>query len=324
LVWFAGRHASQAPDPEHPYGHGRFETVATLGLGLLLFAVAVGLGWDATSRLFTPERLLHPEALSLLVALFSIVVKEGLYWWTMSYARLVRSDLLRANAWHHRSDAISSIVVFVGLAGTLAGLPYLDAVAAVLVAIMVGKIAWGLGGDAVRELVDTGLEAVRVAEIKATIRSVGGVRDVHMLRTRRHAGLATVDVHVLVDPLVSVSEGHMISLLVEQRLKERVDEVTDVTVHIDSEDDEEAPPCAGLPLRAAALARLQRLWASEPVAAQALRTVLHYLNGRIDLEVFLPLQACGADKETAQALASRLRETASADPVFNQISVYFG
>jgi cation diffusion facilitator family transporter len=324
LVWFAGRHASQAPDREHPYGHGRFETVATLGLGLLLFAVAVGLGWDATSRLFSPERLLHPEALSLLVTLGSIVVKEGLYWWTMSYARLVRSDLLRANAWHHRSDAISSIVVFVGLAGTLAGLPYLDAVAAVLVAIMVGKIAWDLGRDAVRELVDTGLEAARVAEIKATIRSVGGVRDVHMLRTRRHAGLATVDVHVLVDPLVSVSEGHMISLLVEARLKERVDEVTDVTVHIDPEDDEEAPPCAGLPLRAAALARLQRLWASEPVAVQALRTVLHYLNGRIDVEVFLPLQACGADKETAQALASRLREAASADPVFNQISVYFG
>jgi cation diffusion facilitator family transporter len=324
LVWFAGRHATQLPDAEHPYGHGRYETIATLALGAFLLAVAVGIAWDAAARLFSPARLLHPEPLSLLAALASIVVKEWLYWWTLGHARRVRSDMLRANAWHHRSDAISSVVVLIGLAGTMAGLPYLDALAAIIVAVMIAKVAWDLGWDAVRELVDTALEATRVAEIKATIRSVGGVRDIHMLRTRRHGGLATADVHVLVDSRVSVSEGHMISLLVEERLKERIDEVTDVTVHIDPEDDQGAPPCAGLPLRGAAIARLKKLWQAEPAATRVQRTVLHYLNGRIDVEIFLPLDVCGGDVQHAEKLTSRLRSAAAADPVFNQVSVYFG
>jgi cation diffusion facilitator family transporter len=324
LVWFAGRHSTQAPDQDHPYGHGRFETVATLALGAFLIAVAIGIGWDAGERLFAPARLLQPEAPALIAAGVSILVKEWLYWWTLGYARRVRSDMLRANAWHHRSDAISSIVVLIGLAGTLAGLPYLDAVAAIIVAFMIAKVAWDLGWEAVRELVDTALEASRVAEIKETIHSIADVRDVHMLRTRRHGGLATVDVHVLVDPRISVSEGHMISLLVEEQLKERIEEVEDVTVHIDPEDDQEAASCSGLPLRGEVLDRLQRLWQGEPAALVAERTVLHYLNGRIDLEVFLPMDACGGDSLHAEALAARLRTAAQADPVFRQVSVYFG
>ncbi len=185
--------------------------------------------------------------MALVAALVSIGAKEWLYWWTLGYARPVRSELLRANAWHHRSDAVSSVVVLVGIAGTMAGLPYLDAIAAVVVAIMIAKIAWDLGWGAINELVDTGLDDDRLAAIRDTIRTVGGVRDIRMLRTRRHGGQASADVHILVDPKVSVSEGHMISVLVEQRLKLEIDEITDVTVHIDPEDDEGAAPCAGLP-----------------------------------------------------------------------------
>jgi cation diffusion facilitator family transporter len=286
--------------------------------------VGVGIAWDAAARLFSPDRLLHPEPPTLVVAVLSIAVKEWLYWWTLRYARRVRSNMLRANAWHHRSDAVSSIVVLIGLAGTLAGLPYLDALAAILVAAMIAKIAWDLGWEAVRELVDTALEATRVNEIKETIRSVGGVRDIHMLRTRRHGGFAAVDVHVLVDPRVSVSEGHMISLLVEERLKQRIDEVADVTVHIDPEDDQQATPCAGLPLRTAALARLAQLWHGEIAGRQPERTVLHYLNGRIDVEVYFPLEMCGGDARRAERFVSRLRSAARADPAFNHVSVYFG
>lgn len=274
--------------------------------------------------MFSPEELLRPEPLTLFAALASILTKEWLYWWTLGYARRVRSDMLRANAWHHRSDAISSIVVLVGLAGTLAGLPYLDAVAAIVVAVMIAKVAWELGWEAIRELVDTGLEEDRVSEIKATIRSVGGVRDIHMLRTRKHGGQAAADVHVLVDPRLSVSEGHMISVLVEQRLKEKIDEITDVTVHIDPEDDETAPTCAGLPLRSEVLARLERHWTGIPEAAYRQRTNLHYLSGRIDVDIFLPLQVCGGDRERAQLLAARLQSAVQQDPVFNRVSVYFG
>jgi cation diffusion facilitator family transporter len=324
LVWFAGRHATQAPDQEHPYGHGRYETLATLILGVFLLLVAIGIGWDAGERLFSPDELLQPAPLAMVAALASILVKEWLYWWTLGYARRVRSDLLRANAWHHRSDAISSVVVLVGVGGTLAGLPYLDAIAAVIVAVMIAGIAWELGWSAIQELVDTGLEAERLAAIKDTIRSVGGVRDIHMLRTRKHGGHASADVHVLIDPRVSVSEGHMIAALVESRLKEQIDEITDVTVHIDPEDDETAPSCAGLPMRAEALVRLAYLWEAVPEAAGRRRTILHYLNGRIDVEVYFPLDFCAAERTRAQEVRERLQSGVKEDPTFNQVFVYFG
>lgn len=324
LVWIAGRHSTQAPDQQHPYGHGRYETLATLILGVFLLSVAIGIGWDASERLFSPDDLLQPEPLALAAALASILIKEWLYWWTLGYARRVRSDMLRANAWHHRSDAVSSVVVLVGIGGTLAGLPYLDAVAAFIVAVMIAGIAWGLGWGAIQELVDTGLEAERLEAIKDTIRAVGGVRNIHMLRTRKHGGHASADVHVLVDPRVSVSEGHMIALLVETRLKEQIDEITDVTVHIDPEDDEALPTRAGLPMRAEALVRLGRLWEGVPEAAGRRRTILHYLGGRIDVEVFFPLDACVGDRSRAQQFRERLQSALRGDPAFHQVFVYFG
>ncbi len=322
LVWFAGRKGSEAPDERHPYGHGRFETMATLGLGLLLLIVAIGIGWDAAARLFEPEALLTPTSITLVAAVLSIGIKEWLYWYTLGYAKRVRSDLLRANAWHHRSDAISSIVVLIGIAGTMAGLPYLDAIAAFVVALMIAGIARELGWEAVRELVDTALDAKRLTTIRQTIQHVAGVRNLHMLRTRTIGGQAVVDVHVLVDPYVSVSEGHLISVMVEQRLKKEVDEVRDVIVHIDPEDDETARPTMGLPLRPEVLRRLDRLWADIPEAKHLKRILLHYLDGRIEADVFLPLGDChGPD---ADALRKRLQRAVDLDPDFKRVNVYFG
>jgi len=321
LVWIAGRQASQAPDQEHPYGHARFETLATLILGMLLAAVAIGIGWDALQRLFKTETLLQPGGIALVAALISILAKEWLYWFTLGYARRVGSEMLRANAWHHRTDAISSIVVLVGVVGTLLGLDYLDAIAAIVVCGMIAKIAWDLIWEAIRELVDTGLRPDRLKVVRDTIRAVGGVRDVHMLRTRRYGGSASADVHVQVDPKISVSEGHMITLLVENRLKNEVDEVVDVTVHIDPEDDERATPCQGLPPRSEALARLDTLWSGIPEAGRRDRTVLHYLHGQIDVETFFPLNRYRDDVDQAQRLAKGLREALAGDAVFRQVTV---
>ena len=324
LVYVAGHHASQQPDQNHPYGHARYETVATLALGLLLLLVAGGIGWDAAHRLFEPDALLQPDTLALAATLVSIAAKEWLYWWTLAYAKRVRSDLLRANAWHHRSDAISSIVVLIGIAGTMAGLTYLDAIAAFIVALMIARIALGLGWGAISELVDTGLESERIAEVAQTIRSVGGVRDIHMLRTRRLGGQVSADVHVLVDADISVSEGHMISVLVEQRLKREISDMVDVTVHIDPEDDASKPEVPPLPLRAEALARLASLWSAIPAANERRRLLLHYLGGRIEVEVFFPVTECrraGFDPERLRTeLAAALRE----DPAFGGVRVYFG
>ena len=324
LVWYAGRHAAQAPDLEHPYGHGRFETLATLVLAIFLLAVAAGIGWDAGERLFSPDDLLQPHPLALAAALASVLAKEWLYWWTLGYSRRVRSSMLRANAWHHRSDAISSIVVMVGVGGTLAGLPYLDAVAAVIVALMIARISWNLGFESVQELVDTGLTAERLSAVEETIGKVSGVRDIHMLRTRKHGGYASVDVHVLVDPRVSVSEGHMIAACVENQLKARIDEISDVTVHIDPEDDQASAPEVALPTRSETLAQLGKLWEGVPEASQRQRTNLHYLNGRIDIELYFPFDVCAGDRATAREVRERLQAALADDPVFNQVFVYFG
>ena len=323
LVYFAAHHARQGPDAEHPYGYGRFETVATMGLGILLILVAAGIVWDSATRLFQPETLLQPDVSVLFAAIFSILVKEALYHYTLRVGRRINSDMLKANAWHHRSDAISSIVVLVGVMGTMAGLVYLDAVAAVLVGLMIGKIGWELGWGAVKELVDAALDESRIQEIRKTIMAVGGVRDIHMLRTRSLGGAASADVHVLVDPRLSVSEGHMISASVEQRLKQRIDEISDVTVHIDPEDDETAPPCAGLPLRAEALAMLDRLWTNNPEVAQRQRVTLHYLSGKIDVEVFFPVGTCDSRQQVVD-LRKRLQDALAPAPEFNRVHVYFG
>ncbi|MBK1647480.1 cation diffusion facilitator family transporter [Rhabdochromatium marinum] len=324
LVYIAGRHAGEAPDDRHPYGHQRFETVATLVLGLFLAAVALGIAWDGVERLFAPEQLLQPGWLALTAALGSILVNEGLFWYTLGYARRVRSDLLRANAWHHRSDAISSIVVLIGVAGTLAGLSYLDAVASVLVAVMIAKIAWDLGQGAVGELVDAGLEPARIEDIRRTITSLADVRDLHMLRTRTYGGQASADVHVLVDPYISVSEGHMISVLVERRLKAGFDEISEVIVHIDPEDDEERPVGANLPLRADALRTLQQLCAEIPEFAARRRVLLHYLHGALEVEILLPVELTRRAGTDAEKLASHIRHAVTRDPVFRQVRVYFG
>lgn len=322
LVWFASRHASQAPDRDHPYGHGRFETAATLGLGILLGLVALGIVWNGIERLLDVDRPI-PGQLALIVAAVGIVAKESLYWYTIAVARRLNSEMLRANAWHHRSDAISSVVVLIGVGGAVFGFTYMDALAAIVVGLMVAKIGWDLGYGALTELVDTALDDDQVGEAKRVIMAIDGVRSVHMLRTRRHGAEASADVHVQVAPRLSVSEGHMISQAVEDRMIDKVDAITDVTVHIDPEDDEDAPTCRGLPLRAEALNALEQAW-GETDALPAQREVrLHYLAGNIEVELVLPLASYVDEHATAQ-MQRTLEEAAKGLPWFRRLRILYG
>jgi len=323
VVLYAAHHARQAADAQHPYGHGRFETAATLGLAVLLLLVGAGLVWDAGNRLFSPAMLLRPGVIVLYVALLSVVTKEWLYHYTRRAARRVHSDMMLANAWHHRSDAVSSVVVFIGVAGTMAGLPYLDAVAATIVGLMIAKIGVDLTLGALRELVDTGLDDQRIRTIRDTILAVGGVSNIHMLRTRRLGGVAVADVHVLVEPRLSVSEGHMIGLMVEQRLKQVVDDLGEVTVHIDPEDDEATSTCLELPLRVEALRRIEEAWRPIPEASARTQIVLHYLSGKIEIDVYFPFH----DRVSvihAESLSQELGHALAHHAEFRQVRVYFG
>ncbi len=289
LVWFASKHGSQEADDDHPYGHGRIETLATAVLGGLLIVVAIGLAIDAGSRMFNPEELLQPNAFALIIAALSIAAKEWLYRYTQQAADAINSKLLRANAWHHRSDAVSSVVVVVGILGAMMGLPYMDALAAVVVAAMIGHIGWELVWGALNELIDTALEPEKVESIREVIQGVDGVRAMHLLRTRRMGHEALADVHILVDPYVSVSEGHQISEFVRQTVIRQFDEINDVTVHIDPEDDEVAPSCEGLPAREQVEAELNEAWKDDSAYLAIADIRLHYLAGKIEVEVFLTL-----------------------------------
>ncbi len=324
LVLLAAKHANVGADEEHPYGHARFETAATVGLGVLLGLIGIGIAIDAVQKLLAPEALLVPAAWGLVIAAASVVSKEWIYRYTMRYARKLKSNLLRANAWHSRSDAFSSLIVIIGIAGAQFGFEYLDALAALVVAAMIAKIGYDLSWSSLRELVDTGLEPGELEDIRSTIMSVGGVRDLHELRTRRMGGKALVDVHIILeDPTLSVSEGHHISENVRSRLIRRIDDVEDVMVHIDPEDDEMAAPSEHLDLRRQILERLDGCWRDLDEAAAIRRVTLHYLNGKVHVELELPV-SMAPDPVSAERLAAAFNEAVANEPDVAEVRLLFG
>lgn len=230
LVLFASRWGSLEADHNHPYGHARIETLATLGVGLLLLALGAGFLIDSVGRLLDPERLLTPGWLAFGIAVLSVLVKEGLYHYTVRVARQTGSALLRANAWHHRSDAFSSVVVIIGIGGALAGVLWLDAVAAAIVGVMLGWVGWRLLGEAATELVDTGLSDRELAALAETIDAVDGVRAHGLLRSRRMGGRVFVDVRIEVDQTISVQAGHRIAEQVRRCVIDQLPGNADVVV----------------------------------------------------------------------------------------------
>ncbi len=324
LVLVAAKLARAKPDAEHPYGHERIETAATVALGVVLVAIGAGIAFDAFRRLFHPEALPVPAWWAMAVAAVSVGCKEGVYHYTVRAAKRSRSKLLEANAWHARSDAASSIVVIVGVGGTLLGLGYLDAIAAVIVAWMIGAMGYRLARQSVEELIDTGLDPEQVESIRAALMEVGGVRDLHMLRTRQMGPKSLVDVHILLDdPKLSVSEGHQISETARAELIRRFRDIEDVTVHIDPEDDEEVARGRHLGLRGEVEARLRAAWADVPEAGSIRRITLHYLDGRIQVEVELPLElALGPG--SPEPLRQRFEAAAEKDPDVSGVRVLFG
>ncbi len=288
VVLVAAKMASKDADDDHPYGHGRFETVATVILGLALAGVAVGIGMSAIGRLMNPERLTQPAPLALLFAALAIVSKEGLYHFTMAVANRIDSKMLKANAWHHRSDAISSVLVALGVAGSVfLEIPWLDSAAAILVAGMIFYMGARLILDSTMELVDTALDPKKTAEIKQYIASIEGVEHMHLLRTRKMGNTVLADVHLQVNSYLSVSEGHFIAENVIQKLRKKFPEMHDITVHIDPEDDETVSPSSHLLSRNEIMAKIYP-HIKEAGLDQSIRNiVLHYIDGKIEIEIFL-------------------------------------
>jgi len=316
LVLFASRQSAAAADDQHPYGHRRIETAATLILGAGLTVVGIGILWRAGVRLTTGS-FATVHAATLWIALATLASKEGLFHYLMKVAREQRSQMLAANAWHTRADAATSLIGAIGISGNLLGYTFLDSLAAALVAFFIARMGLKLAYQALSELVDTGVGREELERIRQTLAETPGVRGLHELRTRRMAGQALVDAHVLVDPRISVSEGHYIAETARKRVLTGHD-VLEVMVHIDPEDDLMARPSAHLPGRAELQRHLRdRLKGVLPAVD---RTVFHYLDGKVEAEIFLkkepPFPGDLADLQ--EQVDDRLRN----DPYFRSVRMH--
>ena len=221
-------------DAEHPHGHGRIETIITGLIGAVLAGVGIGLGYRAVVTLHHRD-FTTPSWIAFATACISIVAKEALYRWTVYVGRRVRSSAVIANAWHHRSDALSSVPVAVAVLGTRIqpDWVYLDHIATVIVAVLILHAAWMITWPALRQLVDAGATGKERQAILDLALQTEGVRAAHKLRTRHIGPGLQMDLHVLVDPALTVAQGHAIAGIVKDRLIQFGPEVVDVLVHVE-------------------------------------------------------------------------------------------
>ncbi|OGV76949.1 MAG: cation diffusion facilitator family transporter [Methylotenera sp. RIFCSPLOWO2_02_FULL_45_14] len=286
LVLVASHHSKNPADEGHPYGHGRVETAASFALGAILVVTGGAIMVAAAMKLQNIENLPPVAPLALWVALTALVAKEGLFRYMLRVGERLRSPMLIANAWHARSDAASSLVVAVGIGANLMGFIYADAVAAIVVGFMIVRMGVVFAWDAFQELIDAGLSIEEVDSIRQTLIDTSGVVSLHELRTRRMAHRALVDAHILVDPRISVSEGHSIAERARGRVLKSHPAVSDVLVHVDPEDDLEHDSNAlKMPGREGLLMHLAPLLNDLP---EPQRVIFHYIAGKVEAEVYLP------------------------------------
>jgi|TARA_B100000745_G_scaffold15347_1_gene11162 cation diffusion facilitator family transporter len=329
LVLVATKHSAQAADEGHPYGHDRIQTLVSLALAGSLGIIAIVIAWDAVIRIVSPESLLLPGFWPLAVAAISVVSKEGYFQYVVRHPSAATSRMLYANAWHSRSDALSSLAVIVGVGGVLAGFAWADAFAAIVVAGLLLVVAYRIGREGAEELIDSAASPVLNANMRKTILSIEGVRDSHELRTRRMADKVLADVHIRVDPLISVSEGHRIGDEVMDALKTRFPEVGDVVVHIDPEDDIVGDVYSKLPMRSVIVAeintnlhKLQNNFDAR-FSLQPKNIVVHYLDDGCQIEIWMTMpdeattRDCSLASSTIKDALMRIDNIVSASVLFS-------
>jgi len=329
LVLVATKQSAQAADEGHPYGHDRIQTLVSLALAGSLGIIAIVIAWDAVIRIVSPESLLLPGFWPLAVAAISVVSKEGYFQYVVRHPSAATSRMLYANAWHSRSDALSSLAVIVGVGGVLAGFAWADAFAAIVVAGLLLVVAYRIGREGAEELIDSAASPVLNANMRKTILSIEGVRDSHELRTRRMADKVLADVHIRVDPLISVSEGHRIGDEVMDTLKARFPEVGDVVVHIDPEDDIVGDVYSKPPMRSVIVAEINtslhnlRNNFDTRFSLQPKNIVVHYLDDGCQIEIWMTMpdeattRDCSLASSTIKDALMRIDNIVSASVLFS-------
>lgn len=232
IVLVANKHSAKAPDDKHPYGHHRFETAASLAIGVLLLAVGLGMLWSGYPKLATPNTLPPVHQAALAAAIFTLLAKELLFRYLLRVGRRVRSTMLIANAWHARSDAASSLVVALGIAASLAGFPLADPLAALIVGLMITRMGWRFFADAFNDLMDSGVDTETESRIRALLLDTPGVLGIHGLKTRRMGDMIWVEVDLEMDGSLTIQAGHEIAAEARRRVMQQ-EAVLDVMTHFD-------------------------------------------------------------------------------------------
>ena len=235
IAVIAGSHYwSRPPDENHPYGHRRLETLVTVFIGVVLIAAGIGIGWKAISAL-QEKHASPPGWIAVAAALASIVCKESIYRWTAMTGRRLKSAALAANAWHHRTDAFSSIPVLIAVAGArvFPSWSFLDHLGAAVVSIFILHASIKIIWPGLSELIDVGAPKETRKKIRDIALKNEGVLQVHDIRTRYISSSIQVDLHIVVDGLITVRQGHDIADDVKARIIDRIPEVLDVIVHVD-------------------------------------------------------------------------------------------
>ena len=234
VTLWAVRMAGIPKDENHPYGHGKFETVGAFFVALMLVFTGIGVAWHVLNKMNSPE---VPGTSALWMAAIAIAVKEALFHLTRMVGRRSGSRILLANAWHHRSDAISSVAALVGIAGANWGIPMMDPIAGVLVAGLIVKAGIDIGYESLRELTDEIPEEEVIIELEKILADVKGVDHYHEMRARRMGPHLLVDLHIEVDSMMSISAAHQVAERVRLRILDKIPAVNEVLVHVDAEDD---------------------------------------------------------------------------------------
>jgi len=234
------RMAHQDLDKEHPYGHERFECVAAIVLSGLLFITGIGIGWNGVQKILSgsPGSLEIPHTMALAAAILSILIKEGMYWYTRAAAKKIGSSALMADAWHHRSDALSSIGSFAGILGARLGYPILDPIACVVICIFIVKASIDIFREATCKMTDRACDDTILEELEEVILRQSGVLEIDLLQTRLFGDKFYVDVEISADGHVPLTEAHFIAHQVHDAIEQDFPLVKHCMVHVNPRQED--------------------------------------------------------------------------------------
>ncbi|MFT4577778.1 MAG: cation diffusion facilitator family transporter [Nitrospinales bacterium] len=319
VVYFSHGVGQLPPDKNHPYGHGRAETIGTTVVGLLIIITGLGVAYEAWETI-TQSVEKEPGGLAATIAILSVLINEGLYRYTRKIGETSKSPSLIANAWHHRTDAISSIAAFIGILGAWNGIAIMDPLAGGLVGLMVCKVGYDFSREGFRDLMDTALSEEHTKKIFAILNEIPEVIHFHDLRSRTIGGEILIDVHILVDPEMTVTEGHGVAEVVRRNVIKAFDNVQDVLVHVDGELDAEVENLYPL-------TRKELIEITKPVfknmrgvkSDPEIRT--HHIKGKILLDVFLQMEG-HQEMEGVQKRINEVKSRLEAIPQIDRARIF--